>query len=58
MKRQKAIEAAAKAMERRYHREMGPCSERDGGPKDCWKSMVPFARVMLSAALRVLGGRK
>lgn len=49
---EKMVEAAAKAMERHYHRENGVCDERDGGPNDCWKSMIEFARPMLRAALR------
>lgn len=47
------IEAGARALERRYHRENGVCDARDGGPRDCWKSMRGFARVAVAAAARV-----
>lgn len=57
----KMIEAAARAIERHYHREMGPCSEKDGYP-NCWKSMIGFAKVGLTAAIlaqrKASGGKK
>lgn len=52
------VELCAKAMERQYHREMGgACDRRDGGPSDCWKSMVGYAKAMLAALSRSMRAR-
>ena len=48
----KMIEVAAKAMEREYHKGGGTCGPQDGGPNNCWKSMVDFARAGLLAAIQ------